>query len=371
MSLVRKTEMKKDSEKSRIVFQTIGWPIGTGAVIPSPDVVEEMTHFAFKSRVGLLFLEQCLQRGVTLGPTALELHASLMERRNATDRVVAKLARRLDEVAKNEWVLFKSIKPFASTPNDTDWFPFDMRRHGELVSHLISDGGFKWMEKAPRQTTLIEAGGDGITDTTKKGGIYYIDCYVAPSTDYFIYLDPRRMRGHTEYAEVSGYEVPVLKPHAELTAILFHNVFPEKTYTIESYYLIKRYFDLMEDRGSLEDFVDMCRQQKVEYACAANLAVTRAIDDAQFGIADPRIERALGALGHRELSIDGFDPLGAFPYEFPAKVFWRAFASKQRDRTSFLSTLNQGLHMLSPVFFADVVKIVWRRTVKGGVYEQN
>lgn len=363
--------MTDKAEKSRLIFQTIGWPIGTGTVTPSPETVEEMTEFAFKSRVGLLFLDECLKRGVALGPSALELHQSLMLRRAATDRVVAKLARRLDEVAKNEWVLFKSIKPFASTPNDTDWFPFDMRRHGELVAHLISDGNFKWMEEAPRQTTLIEAGGDGITDTTKKGGVYYIDCYVAPSTDYFIYLDPRRMRGHTELVEVGGYQVPVLTPHAELTAILFHNVFPEKTYTIESYYLVKRYLDLMEERGSLDDFVEMCREQKVEYASAVNLAVTRDIDSAQFGLDDPRITRILRALGHQELRVGGFDPLGSFPYAFSSRVFWRAFASKQRDRTSFLSTLNQGVHMLSPVFFADVVKIIWRRTVKGGVYEQN
>lgn len=330
-----------------------------------------MTEFAFKSRVGLLFLDECLRRGVTLGPKATELHRSLMTRRAATDRVVAKLARRLDEVAKNEWVLFKSIKPFASTPNDTDWFPFDARRHRELVEYLTADGGFTWMEDAPRQTTLIEEGGEGVTDTTKKGGVYYIDCYVAPSTDYFIYLDPRRMRGHTERVKVGGYAVPVLQPHAELTAILFHNVFPEKTFTIESYYLIKSYLDQIEANGALDDFVAVCRKQKVEYACAVNLTLTRDIDAAQFGLSDQRITHILGALGYGRLQISNFDPLGGFPYAFPAKVFWRAFLSKQRDRTSFLSTLNQGVHMLSPAFFVDVVRVIWRRTVRGGVYEQN
>ncbi len=363
--------MKTKAEKSRLIFQTIGWPIGSGTAHPSPEQLEEVTEFAFKSRVGLLFLDECVNRGIALGPKALELHASLMARRAATDRVVAKLARRLDEVAAGEWVLFKSIKPFASTPNDTDWFPFDARRHQELVDHLVADGGFKWMEKAPRQTTLIEAGGEGVTDTTKKGGVYYIDCYVAPSTDYFIYLDPRRMRGMTEIADVVGYPVPILQPHAELTSIMFHNVFPEKSFTIESYYLVKRYLDLMEERGTLAAFVDVCREQKVEYAAAVNLALVRDIDAGQFGIVDPRIAPILAGLGHEGISVKGFDANGAFPYEFPASVFWWTFLSKQRDRTSFLSSLNQFAHMLNPVFFADVVRIVWRRTVKGGVYEQN
>lgn len=364
--------MKTKAEKSKLIFQTIGWPIGTGTATPSPEDLEEITEFAFKSRVGLLFLDECVKRGVALGPKALELHASLMARRRETDRVVAKLARRLDEAAPGEWTLFKSIKPFASTPNDTDWFPFDAKRHKALCDHLCAPGGgFKWMETAPRQTTLIEEGGEGVTDTTKKGGVYYIDCYVAPSTDYFIYLDPRRMRGMTEVCEVAGYPVPVLQPHAELTAILFHNVFPEKSFTIESYYLVKRYLDLIEERGTLDAFDKVCREQKVEYAAAVNLHLAQQIDRVQFGQVDPRITRILAGLGRSKTVVRGFDPAGAFPYEFPASVFWGAFLSKQRDRTSFLSTLNQFVHMLNPIFFADVVRIVWRRTVKGGVYEQN
>lgn len=364
-------QMQTKAEKSRLIFQTIGWPIGSGTARPSSDQLEEITGFAFKSRVGLLFLDECLRRGIELGPKALELHASLMERRSATDRVVVKLARRLDEVAKGEWVLFKSIKPFAATPNDTDWFPFEAKLHKKLVDHLVVDGGFKWMETAPLQTTLIEESGVGITDTTKKGGVYYIDCYVAPSTDYFIYLDPRRMRGYVTHIDIEGYSVPILQPHAELTSILFHNVFPEKTFTIESYYLVKRYLDMMEEAGTLDAFVDVCREQKVEYASAVNLAVTRDIDRTQFGQTDPRIERLLAGLGHAGMKVDGFNPLDAFPYAFSNKVFWWTFLSKQRDRTSFLSSLNQFVHMLNPVFFADVVRIVYRRTIRGGVYEQN
>ena len=99
---------------------------------PKPEELEAITEFAFKSRIGLLFLDECLNRGVELGPKALELHSSLMERRKATDRVVVKLAKRLDEVAKDEWVLFKSIKPFASTTFDS---------HSAFNSSLMPDMG--------------------------------------------------------------------------------------------------------------------------------------------------------------------------------------------------------------------------------------
>lgn len=359
------------AESSRLLLETIGWPIGSGTRLPSTQEIEALTEFAFKSRVGLLFLEECLRKGVELGVAGQHLYESLTARRQSTDEVIARLTARLDEVAKGEWVLFKSVKPFASTPNDTDWFPFDPRRHDELCRHLMKDGAFKLLEKAPRQTTLIESSGEAVTDTTKVGGVYYIDCYVYPSTDYFIYLDPRRLRAYREETTVNGTTVPVLAPHAELAAIMFHNVFPERSFSIESYYLIKSYLDMISDRGAASQFVELCRDQKLEYAASVNLALVRAMDSAHFGIEDSVIPELLRRLGHPDFRVAGFDARGSFPYELPNRVYWSTFLSKQRDRTSLASTGNQLLHMLNPVFFADVVKIIWRRSVKGGVYQQN
>lgn len=363
--------MLSPSDKTHILFRTIGSKPGTGDLIPTSDQLEEMTEYAFKSRIGLLFLDECLRKGVAMGPEAEELHQSLTARRLATDEVVVRLTKKLDEVARGEWVLFKSIKPFASTPNDTDWFPLDPARHQELCDHLQRDGDFKLLEVAPRQTTLIETGGVGITDTTKKGGVYYIDCYVYPSTDYFIYLDPRMLRAHVRETQVNGHPIPILSPHAELAAIMFHNVFPERSFTPESYYLIKDYLDQIESSESLQAFVDVCREQKVEYAAATNLALTRDIDRELFGKEDPRIVSLMRLLGHADLSISGFHPGGKYPYQVPNKNFWWAFVSKQRDRTSRRSTYVQLAHMLNPVFLIDVLKVIWRRSVKGGVYEQN
>ena len=66
----------------------------------TPTDIEQLTDYAFKSRVGLLFLDECLRREVELGPSARELHTSLTKRREATDAVVVRLARKLDEVAQ-------------------------------------------------------------------------------------------------------------------------------------------------------------------------------------------------------------------------------------------------------------------------------
>lgn len=359
------------SKATGLLFHTIGSPIGSGEGFPPAEIIEEITEYAFKNRVGLLFLDECISRGIELGPKAVEMHRSLSARREATDKVVVKLAKKLDEVALDDWVLFKSIKPFASTPNDTDWFPLDPSRHKELCEHLMADGQFRLLEVAPRQTTLIEASGEGITDTTKKGGVYYIDCYVCPSTDYFVYFDPRKLSKHVRQTSILGYNVPILAPHAELAAIMFHNVFPERSFSVESYYLIKRYLDLIKDGSSLEEFVDVCREHKMELAAACNLSLVRDIDLYQFGVVDNDVLNVMSSLGYSDLRIKEFDPMGSFPYEFPNRFFWGSFLKKQRDVTALRSTGTQLLHMLNPVFFVDVVKIIWRRSVRGGVYEQN
>lgn len=358
-------------DKSRILFDVIGMPIGSGVLTLSQQDVEDMTDYAFKSRVGLLFLDECVKKGVQLGAEALELHRTLLHRRTETDRVVKKLAQRLDEVARGEWVLFKSIKPFASTPNDTDWFPLDPGQHKQLCDHLLATGDFKLLETAPRQTTLIETAGEGFADTTKRGGIYYVDCYVIPSTDYFVYFDTTRLRRYVRSTDVDGYPVPVLAPEAELASILFHNVFPERSFSHESYYLVKSYLDQMERAESTGQFVEVCKDQKMEYAICANLSLVRDIDMGVFGIRDERVDYIMAALGHDELWVKGFDPNGKYPFEFPNRIYWQAFVSKNRDRTSLRSSFTQAAHMLNPIFFADVVKILWRRSVRGGVYEQN
>jgi hypothetical protein len=356
---------------TRILFRTIGSPIGCGDLIPSAEEVEQLTKYAFKSRVGLLFLDECIKKGVELGEQARELHESLTKRRDMTDRVVVKLARALDEVAAGEWVLFKSIKPFASTPNDTDWFPLDRRRHKELCDHLQASGEFKLLEVAPRQTTLIEAGGVGVTDTTKRGGVFYIDCYVCPSTDYFVYLDASRLRPYVRYTDVLGQSVPILAPHVELAATMFHSVFPERSFSHENYYLVKAYLDLIECEDGLDEFVSVCREHQIAGPAACHLAMVRDIDDRVFQLRDERIAPLLDALGHHAMQVGGFDPLGSYPCPIPNKNFWLAFAGKQRDPAALRSTFVQLGHMFNPVFLADVLKIIWRRSVKGGVYEQN
>ena len=352
------------------LFRVIGSPLGGEPYVPESEQVDPYFDLAFENRVGLLFLERCVDLGVVLSPRMRANYDRLVERRRKTEEVMVRLAEALDHVARGEWVLFKSIKPFPSTPNDTDWFPFDRRLHDKLCVHLLGSG-FRLLEKAPLQTTLIDARGIGLTHRDKRGGIYYIDCYQIPATDYFVYLDPKKMRKHLTHRQVAGHQLPALASVAELAAIMFHNVFPEKTYTIESFYLLLHYLAEIDGEGQMEKFIGTIRENSMEHPASANLAVTAALHQRHFcmvpGVLGKLLEVFPSARSEgRNLEACAF----RLPYDFSAGCFWRTFAEKLRDPVSLRSVFVQAFHMLSPIFFYDVMQTIWKRTRKGGIYKQ-
>ena len=353
-----------------LLITTIGAPASNVRVRPTPEQVDELFDLAFENRVGLLFLERCRELGVALSPAARENHARLSERRDLTERMMIRLSDVLQDVARDRWVLFKSVKPFPSTPNDTDWFPFDRREHPALVRRLL-ESGFSFLERAPLQTTLIEDSGAGLVHSDKRGGIYYIDCYQAPSADYFIYLDPEKMRRHFTYREVQGHMLPALDACAELIAIMIHNVFPEKTFSMESWFLVLHYVAEIEEKGKIDDFVEAVRENFVERAVSANVALAVALHRHFFGNCPDTLSKLLdefplAVAEDRLLEQSGY----LLPYNFSNRCFWGSFLEKLRDPVSLRSAGMQALHMLNPVFFADVMRIIWKRTRRGGIYRQ-
>ncbi len=353
-----------------VLFGAIGSPLGGERRTPSPQQVDACFDFAFNNRVGLLFLERCFEQGVALSPSAQENRRRLIERRERTEQVMIRLAEVLQQAAPDRWVLFKSVKPFPSTPNDTDWFPFDRKDHPALVDLLLRSG-FAFLEKAPMQTTLVEESGVNVTHSDKRGGVYYIDCYVAPAADYFIYLDPAKLRSHFTYREVQGHRLPALDAPAELIAILFHNVFPERTYSIESFYLVLHYLAEIDRAGRTDAFIAAVQENHVARAASANLAVTAALHRRHFGSCPENLARLFEVFPAARKEALILEESGyALPYHFSNPCFWRCFADKLRDPISLWSAMVQATHMLNPLFFADVVRITWRRTRKDGVYEQ-
>jgi hypothetical protein len=56
------------------------------------------------------------------------------------------------------------------------------------------------------------------------------------------------------------------------------------------------------------------------------------------------------------------------PYMFSPRTYWRTFCHKIKDSEALKSLFVQGLHMLNPVFFLDVMTSLRNRLSEKGTY---
>lgn len=359
-------------DRTKIIFDIIGSPYKESKTDSTYlDNIDDLFYFAFENRVGLLFLEQCEKKNIKLSEFCKDQLQTLRKRKKDTEDVIIKLTLKLNEIGQGKWVLFKTLKPFPSTPNDTDWFPFEIKDHKRFCDHLLNSG-FDYLETAPLQTTLIDNSGTGKADSDKRGGVWYIDCYKAPGADYFKYLDPHKLRKYLENKSLNNSLVPSLSDSAELSAICFHNVFPERTYSIESFYLIIFYLTEIQKNEKLNDFISIVKENNLCRAVKANLEVTKILHENFFGNSPEYIEVLLEELSFINVNEKVFLSAQNFslPYNFSNKIFWFSFFEKLKDPISLRSFFVQLFHMLNPIFFWGVIKIIYKRTSPGSIYKQ-
>ena len=97
----------------------------------------EIYEKAFADRVALLYLTIHRKEG---WPSVLEeKYLKLSDRRDKTLDVVVSLGQTLNEFCQNEYAIFKSLKPYPATPNDTDVILFgDKDGFNAIIDHLFS-----------------------------------------------------------------------------------------------------------------------------------------------------------------------------------------------------------------------------------------
>jgi hypothetical protein len=327
-----------------------------------------LAHYdsAFANRVGLLLLERHRRSGWS---AALEQrHALLCTRRHMTLSVIAGIARTLQAVAPGDFVVFKSIKPYPATPNDTDVLFLGSKDGYEAGYRHVIAAGYMFHEWAPQQRTVIDPRGIGHTGRGKKGGTYYIDLYEEISTDYFAYLNKTTLREHVRYEVIEDVRVPVLRPEPELAIVLFHNVFPERTFQLEHFFLVGcQLADPAFDRALFREFVE---RNHLQPAVRANLTLVAHLHRTAFGSTPEPLADLLETWGEDRREARRFAAIGGrTPHLFSRTLFWNSFGRKLVEWYSFRTALRQLWHLGDPRFFLDVVRSISRRLGEESVYK--
>ena len=362
--------MKLTKNEYQIIFDTLGSPFCRKKIIklPPPGYVDKYYKFLFKNRIALYFFEEIKKNGFIFKGNLNENYKQLKKRRLNTNEILVKLTNILNKKYQNQWVFFKTLKPFPSTPNDSDFILFDVKKHDQMCKYLISEG-FSLLEKAPLQTTLIDDSGKGLANSDKRGGVWYIDCYKEPGADYFIYMDVEKLKNFKNFKKINGKEIPTLDVCAELSAICFHGIFPERTYSIETFYLILYYLKEIKTDNKVMLFVDFVKNNNMKSAVAANLILTNKIHNIFFLKNLDIVDEVLSNLETYNVMKNKFEY--SFPYHFSKRLFFKVLFEKLKEPKSFISLLNQFFHMLNPFFLIGVFIVLYKRLFKkGGIYKQ-
>ncbi len=348
------------------LVRLIGTPFNSNKFrAPCDKYLEQVYEKAFSERVAPLYLHLLKYEGWS---DNLEERFRFVQRREKmTLNVLTELANNLNEWNESGYCIFKSIKPYPAIPNDTDVLIFGGRKEYESALAYLYECGYIFHEWAPLQTTLYDPRGKGKIGKGKKGGIYYIDVYTDISTDYFLYINKNSLIPYVEKRELNGTVIRNVQKEIELSITLFHNVFPERTFQLEHFYV--PLYHLKDDGFDTNVMIEFAEEQRLVYAMAANLTIVEYIHNKVFGFVPEKIRQLLDRWHRNEFELDRFRKMGEkTPHMFSPRTFWMAFLHKIKDNAALKSLFVQGLHMLNPVFFMDVMASLKNRFSEKGIY---
>ncbi|HUU41340.1 MAG TPA: hypothetical protein VMW42_10380, partial [Desulfatiglandales bacterium] len=267
---------------------------------------EQVYEKAFYERVAPLYLHKFKYEGWS---SELEGRFQFVQKREKmTLKVLEDLSANLNEWDKNGYVIFKSIKPYPAIPNDTDLLIFGGKKEFNSTLEHLYKLGYVFHEWAPMQTTLYDPRGKGKIGAGKKGGTYYIDVYQEISTDYVCYLSEKAIKPLVEVREINSVPVKILRPEPELAVILFHNVFPERTFQLEHFYMPLYY--LSDPKFDINLFARFTERNRMTYAVKTNLSFVEQLHQSFFGFVPEVLEILLDGWGRNYREVKRFMDAG-------------------------------------------------------------
>ena len=135
--------------------------------------------------------------------------------------------------------------------------------------------------------------------------------------------------------DIQGVPVNLLRPEPECAIILFHSLFPERTYQLEHFYVPLYY--LANKDFDIDLFIDFVRSNRMTRSVLASLEITDYLHRTYFGMTPAPLEHIFATLGRHRYERNRFRSHASTPYMFSKKTFWAAFLNRNRDPYSLKS----------------------------------
>jgi hypothetical protein len=162
-----------------------------------------------------------------------------------------------------KYSIFKTIKPFPTTPSDIDVL-LSQEVFGKAQSLLLSSGYRK-------------TANDAYSSTLEKEMI--IDLQQQPSVSNIPYLPKNLLIENTSVRKINGADVCTLNPEAELLVIASHSLYKEQLFTLNDYYSIT----LLAEQIDFSKLVNLAKIANVFEALQIVVGLCLQITESVFG----------------------------------------------------------------------------------------
>lgn len=345
------------------LLEIIGSPFndpGKKALPKDAAEARELYCCSVKNKIGLMFLSSLEERG-KITEYGLSTELSEERRRYAEQSGTCLRVSGLFNSEGVDYALFKSIMPFAATPNDVDIIHFgsdaEFRRAAEV---LLRNNYFEVKGPVDARQRMFHDGRCGPHPDPHKKDVYDTDVYQRISASHILYLDKKKLKKHAIDSSFMGQKVRALDPETELMTIIIHAVIPEMLFTLFIYYATLYYMKSI-DTGKL---LCICRENNVSYALKAHMSIVAELHKAAHGSVPEEIEALLKKTGYVKSEVSGLQDNGyRVPHRYSLRTVALILLEKSREGSFLASAVRQAIAMLNPRMFKWVVNnIVWRRT---------
>lgn len=359
---MNKTESKSLNLTIKLI-RVIGSPFNPDRILPdNAEEALELFYYAKKNKIALLYLESLRERGKL---EDLGLDSNYKSEKMKHDEQLF-TACRISEVLNSNYIdyaIFKSLMPFPATPNDVD------------IIHFGSDKEFEFASRAILNSNYIEV--EGYADAEQrmfhdrrvcdhlvkaKKDIYDVDLYHKISASYVQYLNKAMLKKHVIIKEINGVPIKVIRPEAELIAIIIHSIIPEMLCTLLVYYATLYYIKDIGTRKN-DNFIDIARENKVCFSIRAHFSLVAEIHKTVHGVIPIELREIIDRIGP-----DDYEKMKlikneyAMPYKYSLYTISKVFLEKSGEAGFRKSVLKQMIHMLNPRLCKWVIyNILWRR----------
>ena len=289
----------------------------------------ELYEYATKNKIELAYLES-LKDQERLEEFGLKGKYEEEKKKHDEQQVTA---RRISELFNSHginYAIFKSIMPFPATPNDVNIIHFGSNDEFNKAAKMMLQSGY--IEVKPKADSLQrefhDAKRGGYIDPHPHGkDIYDIDLYQETAASYLVYLDKIKLTKHVVEINIRGNHLRVLKPEAELVAIITHSIIPEQLFTLLAYYATLYY--LADRNFNIDEFIHIAKENNVTYPVRVRCFISNDLK---------------------------------MPHRYSIRALVRTVVEKLKERVFRRSLIKQIISMSNPRLAKWVIEnIIWRR----------